>query len=353
VTWFDRSALSITSNLDPSQAPPLSSWTIDSPAWRESWEVMSSSMESGGTASSAMQDLFGVATDHPPPYDPDQRPGYAYSGDWKYVAVFDASGAIIPGTLARVSLADPMFDMAVMAAIAVTGANIAAAASLASGGAEITSGGMDVGDFESFDFADFGGADVGTLPDYQYTLPDFTADIPTVDYGDFGTVSTGLPDLETLPDYQYSIPDWSAPIPDLPPISTSEASSVFGSLTNLAKAALPLVSTWLKNGAQNPRLGTQPITLPSGQTAQPRPDGTLLANGRVTPMPVGQPFVFADGSVVMNNGDGTYTTIRPDGSRVTTPYPRAGLSSLTQGNTPLILGVAAVAALVFLMPRRR
>ncbi len=138
-------------------APDGLQWTIDSPGFRQQWEQLSSSRESGGDASHLLQDMFNTATDRPPEYNENSRPGFAYAPGYKYAGSFDVGGALIPGTLQKIGLDDPMFDAAVMAAIAVTGANIGAAGAIggasggsaASGAAGSSAGGLSSADLSA------------------------------------------------------------------------------------------------------------------------------------------------------------------------------------------------------------
>lgn len=76
---------------------------------------------------------------------------------------------------------------------------------------------------------------------------------------------------------------------------------------------------------------------------------TIDASGRVTRRkpPVGQPQMTTDGSMIVNNGDGTYTSISPSGAMSTNRYPAdAGASG--GYSTALLIGGAAVLAFAVL-----
>jgi hypothetical protein len=74
-------------------------------------------------------------------------------------------------------------------------------------------------------------------------------------------------------------------------------------------------------------------------------------------MPTGQPYAFPDGTVVINNGDGTYSVISTTGQAQTHAYPTgtgtgagtAGglLGSLGDDKTLLIVGGVGLALLAF------
>ena len=77
------------------------------------------------------------------------------------------------------------------------------------------------------------------------------------------------------------------------------------------------VQAWKNVGQPTARVAS-PVTLQSGAIATPTKNGTIitrLPNGKTTTakMPVGQPFVFSDGSSVINNGNGTITNISGNG----------------------------------------
>lgn len=120
-----------------------------------------------------------------------------------------------------------------------------------------------------------------------------------------------------------------------------------GLLTGLATTALQLVGAYVKAGAPAIRAGSATTTVNANGTITTRNPTT--GQVQVTRPAAGTPYVTSSGSVVTNNGDGTYTTISANGSVKTMPYsttPGALTgSSLMSGNTPLYLGLAAVAAI--------
>ena len=89
--------------------------------------------------------------------------------------------------------------------------------------------------------------------------------------------------------------------------------------------------------------GTITTTAPNGQTRTARP-------------PVGQPQMTTDGTMIINNGDGTYTRIGRDGASVVNRYPlditeRFGAAASSPYTLPLLL--AGGAALVLFATRKR
>jgi len=79
------------------------------------------------------------------------------------------------------------------------------------------------------------------------------------------------------------------------------------------------------------------------------PDGMIVtvdASGRTvrTKPPVGQPQMTTDGSMIVNNGDGTYTSISPSGAMATNRYPTTGAAAASSNyTTPLLIGGAILA----------
>ncbi len=109
------------------------------------------------------------------------------------------------------------------------------------------------------------------------------------------------------------------------PAAASGGSDLVVGLTNLALAAIKVNAAYQATKAP-PR--TQTLTGTTTKTANA--NGTLTVRNTatgataVTRPEVGVPYVLADGSTIINNGNGTYTTIKPDGSSVTRSYGTAG-----------------------------
>ena len=95
-------------------------------------------------------------------------------------------------------------------------------------------------------------------------------------------------------------------------------------------------------------------------TVRANSDGTITTTGpdgrtRTARPPVGQPQMTIDGSMIVNNGDGTFTRISRDGASVVNRYPlditeRFGAAASSPYALPLLIGGAA---LVLFAARRR
>lgn len=113
------------------------------------------------------------------------------------------------------------------------------------------------------------------------------------------------------------------------------------SLTSLAMTGLKLLQSW--SGAGQPAIRT------ANASTRPNANGTLtnLQTGAVVQMPKGSPYLLPNGSLVTNNGDGTYTTITSSGGVSTTAYQGTSIHGGIAGLSPmLLLGGAAVALLL-------
>jgi hypothetical protein len=139
-------------------------------------------------------------------------------------------------------------------------------------------------------------------------------------------------------------------------VDTGNGLGSLGNLTNLALSALKVYQTW--NAAGKPALATPGVKHnPNGSTTTPTKGGLLVntsAGGRTSTstMPVGKPYVFADGTIVTNNGDGSFTTIHSDGSSSTSAYPSNVRSSASINPAWLAAGAVGVVVLVAMGARR-
>ena len=133
-------------------------------------------------------------------------------------------------------------------------------------------------------------------------------------------------------------PDWSP-------------AQIVREVTQAALDALKVVAAWRALNNPPPNRVTQARV--GNTTVRANPDGTISrtgADGRVTRSkpPVGQPQVTTDGSLIVNNGDGTYTSISPQGASVVNRYPLevsqtfGGMGNLA---LPLLIGGGALALL--------
>jgi hypothetical protein len=103
-----------------------------------------------------------------------------------------------------------------------------------------------------------------------------------------------------------------------------DASSVIGGITKAASSALQLVAAYQKMKA--PIQNTARRVTAGGNVQTVGSDGlvhTQTADGRVTSSkpPVGVASAALDGSLIVNNGDGTYTRISGAGAQTTQRYP--------------------------------
>ena len=129
--------------------------------------------------------------------------------------------------------------------------------------------------------------------------------------------------------------------------------------TNAMIAALGLVNAYRA-------LTSKPAPNPVAQarqganTVRANPNGTITTTGpdgrtRTARPPVGQPQMTTDGSMIVNNGDGTFTRIGRDGASVVNRYPlditeRFGAAASSPYTLPLLIGGAA---LVLFAARRK
>lgn len=231
------------------------------------------------------------------------------------------------------------------------------------------------------DYTDYFPVDSGAFDSTQIYTPEIYSDPAAVDYGfdvpvfsgidpgslrtvtstdgtasginDDGSVTTNLPDGSVTTVFTdgtgYNLDargnvtatdSYGTKInvtPDAIPRSTSDFS---GALTELTRSAVAVVGalTAFKNAGQPQARAATPIQQSTGAIVAPMRNGTIqtkLPGGKttVTKMPVGQPYVFADGSTVVNNGNGTQTTVSPNGQTTVSKIPDTG------GNAGMILAV--------------
>jgi hypothetical protein len=143
--------------------------------------------------------------------------------------------------------------------------------------------------------------------------------------------------------------------------------SVVDGVTDLAIAAIRVHQAY--QAANRPPVQPVRQTTRAGTVQTARPDGTLTttdpATGRpvVTRPPAGVPYELAGGGVVMNNGNGTYTLVSPDGTSTTRPYtptvPQVGMAIVQPAQwiegvpNAYVLGGAGLLALALLTMGRR
>lgn len=118
-------------------------------------------------------------------------------------------------------------------------------------------------------------------------------------------------------------------------------------VTVAAGTALTLVRAWREIDGPPPNTTAQARV--GSNVVRANPDGTITttnAAGQVirTLPPTGQPQMTTDGSMIVNNGDGSYTRITPDGRTTvqrygTTPAASSGIAGIS---TPLLIGAGAL-----------
>lgn len=132
-----------------------------------------------------------------------------------------------------------------------------------------------------------------------------------------------------------------------------EATGAMVAALGLVQAYRALTSKPAPNPVVQARQGANTVRAnPNGTITTTAPDGTT----RTARPPVGQPQMATDGSMIVNNGDGTYTRIAADGGSVINRYPpqiteRFGAAASSPYTLPLLL--AGGAALVLFATRRR
>lgn len=224
--------------------------------------------------------------------------------------------------------------------------------------APITGDAMNLGDYASSDdfWSNLGTSDLGAA--------DIIGDsegIVSSDY-DFGIDANGNIVADTMydPSTAASLPQQQAydfgTALNTATVAAPSGAVATGSdgavLTNVALTALKLIGAYTAAGNQAPRT--------SSQTTKANPNGTLTqltSSGQtvVSKMPVGTPYLASNGNLIVNNGDGTYTTTAPNGTQTRTQYPAtigAGSSLSTMLQNPMVLAGVGLVAVLLLTQRR-
>lgn len=170
-----------------------------------------------------------------------------------------------------------------------------------------------------------------------------------------------------LPLIDYSMPPAGAlfPVPSVLPGENalfSGPNTVIGVITAAATSALRLVEAYQKTS--KPIQATARRVAANGSIEVANRDGlihTQTRDGRITKRrpPVGEATATIDNSLIVNNGDGTYTLISPNGAILTQRYP-ANTSSGGFGSgfdlqsiaSPDNLKLAAIAVGAFVLARK-
>jgi len=246
--------------------------------------------------------------------------------------------------------------------------------------------------FAAEDYA-FPTLEVGSVDDGFFFDFDTLDPIPTVDAGDWFVGPMPLPDFPAIEDdFSWTAPVEAGAVEDLITVGdiqivtgdvaanyigtggsvevrdfarpTTETGAtvieVIKDATSAMVAALGLVQAYRS-------LTSKPAPNPVAQarqgqnTVRANPNGTITTtapNGqtRTARPPVGQPQMTTDGTMIVNNGDGTYTRIGRDGQSVINRYPlditdRFGAAASSPYTLPLL--IAGGAALVLFATRKR
>lgn len=228
-------------------------------------------------------------------------------------------------------------------------------------------------------FADTGGPLPDALPDGLYPLsttgdfarmdrglydplpPESGEDLPTT--GDFARMdrlpvavsSDTQPQIVNLPDGSFVLRPRGGAVVTASPPSEDAFTRSLDRLVEVGVAAIRLNQAYRQAGAPAPRVSGAM----GGVSTVAGRDGwltTTTSAGVTRRKPdVGQPYVTVDGSMILNNGNGTYDLIGVDGSRQTLRYagmqtPGAGaLAALPAVSPALLIG----GALALLMLARR
>lgn len=174
-----------------------------------------------------------------------------------------------------------------------------------------TSNMADFGDINQAGAPVFGGSDFGTF------------DPSGGDYGVTPTVST--------PPIADSGTDWDA---------------ILSTISKAALTAIQINKAYQSSGAPPIKVAPPSQTVNRNGTITTRtPTGTVATSK----LPVGVPYALPDGSLILNNGDGTYQITAPNGavtrgSYATSAAPGSGLST----QTALLLAAAGVGAVMLM-----
>jgi hypothetical protein len=151
------------------------------------------------------------------------------------------------------------------------------------------------------------------------------------------------------------------PIPGIVPGENSlfaGSGNIIGQVTAAASSALQLVAAYQK--ARGPIQATARRVMSNGAVQVANRDGlihTRNAQGQVTKRrpPVGEATATIDNSLIVNNGDGTYTLISPNGAISTQRYPftsPVGDINLNSLASPENLKYAALAVGAFFLVKK-
>jgi hypothetical protein len=209
------------------------------------------------------------------------------------------------------------------------------------------------GDYEYID-------DSSVIPEdeWDFDLPDFDFDFSGIDFSgfldDFGNYD--LPD-GVMPDYEA--PDYGTIDIDSPDLASSfDMDDVWAGLSVLAQKGL---DAYFRNKA------IERATPKASNSASTRvnTNGTVTTTTAtgvpITSKPgVGQPVVDAGGNTYINNGNGTYTVIRANGTTQTLPYTQSQTGNVSGGGfldnigtKEILIGAGLIGGALLLMNRNR
>lgn len=179
---------------------------------------------------------------------------------------------------------------------------------------------------------------------------------PATPGGDIFSGGTGYHDPVYDPSGGQGSPifDWSNNGPGIVNTGTGTPGTDW---SKIFQTGQKMFQVWQATGKKNPTIArTQQMT--GGAVSVPNKNGTVTVtypNGQkhTSQMPVGQPQIFPDGVMVMNNGDGTYSTLSANGQSVTTRYGAGGFNLGGFNVSPVMLGVGALALVLALRNNRR
>ena len=165
----------------------------------------------------------------------------------------------------------------------------------------------------------------------------YGADLPPVTF-DPGAPASGY----AVPSFTSAGDRVSNPIRS---VDSGPAVSIVNTLSSLAMNALKLNQAW--NQARNPAPVTQARSVSGGAVTSGNDAGVIItrrADGTVSTSrpPVGVPHATTAGNFIVNNGDGTYTLIAPDGSRRVIAYGQNSGPEQSALPWPLLLAGAGL-----------
>lgn len=291
-----------------------------------------------------------------------------------------ATGSQLVGNLAevatRTALSGGDVTTAVGLALAKEGAsmfdtNFSSTDPVGSGGFDFWTTGSNTGFTGDFDFS--GSFDMGPgFLDPSQPLPDFQWDViaPGQSFDDYlqSWPDQVAPGFDVLPPLQIDsalfnpfaesvtgAPTTAPTQPTTPPPPNSsvwQPSQIIQGITAAAMAVISVIKAY--RSLDQPAINTTArIVRPDGSVSAITNNGlvsTRTPGGRVTTTrpPVGVPQTTIDGNVIVNNGDGTYTIVAPDGRSATYRYSTGTAGGAGGEISPTMLALLAGGAFLLL-----